>query len=86
MKRRGVVTGGQQTSRWTTPGVREAIREEKSFKMWLHFNTGDRYTKARRTVKFAGKAVKDQAWKEFGEKLESDNRSAKYSGQPFAVS
>jgi hypothetical protein len=82
VKRLGVAAGGEKRTAWfKTPGVQEAIREKKkTYRDWILLGDSasrNRYTEARRTCKLAVRAAKEQSWKEFGEKLESDHRSAK---------
>ena len=82
VKRLGVAAGGEKRTAWfKTPGVQEAIRgKKKTYRDWILLGDSasrDRYTEARRTCKLAVRAAKEQSWKEFGEKLESDHRSAK---------
>ena len=81
-KRLGVAMDSEKrTSWWKQHGVKEAVQAKKrAYKAWLHDKSSSslqlRYTEARKAAALAVKVSKEKMWEKFGEKLESNYRSA----------
>ena len=80
-KRLGVSMNSEKKTSWWNKEVKEAVQAKKeAYKAWLHDKSSVplhlRYTKARKAAAQTVKLSKEKTWKDFGEKLESDYRSA----------
>ena len=75
---------------WWNQEVKEAVRAKKvACKAWLANKSSlelrSQYSEARKAAATKVKLSKERAWKEFGERLDDDFKTANSSGKPFAV-
>ena len=86
----GGTKSSEKRTPWWNQKVKEAICAKKvAYKAWLAYKSSlklrSQYSEARKTAATKVKLSKERAWKEFGERLDDDFKTAKCSGRPFAV-
>ena len=82
--------GSEKRTAWWNKEIKEAIHAKKTaFRAWLTNKSSEQlqlwYSAAHKTATTIVTQSKEKSWKEFGQKLDTDYRSAKYFGKPYVV-